>query len=138
MRSTIGIVSFALLLGPPACSRQAPLPSNKETTAAATVGLPDLDPALAHRLVAAGALLIDVRAPSEYAERHLKGAINIPVDDLQDRSNEVEKLAGGDKAKPIVVYCAAGRRAAKAKTILLAKGYFQVTNLGGIDDWDRK
>lgn len=138
MRSAI--VSVALLVVAPACKHETPLPSTVETTTTATptAGLADRDPALARRLVAAGALLIDVRTPSEYAERHLDGAINIPVDDLVDRSNEVETFTRGDKAKPIVVYCGAGRRAARAKTVLLAKGYSRVTNLGGIDDWDRK
>jgi len=45
---------------------------------------------------------------------------------------------GGDKTKPIVVYCGSGRRAATAKEKLVAAGYTQVTNLGGIADWDRK
>ena len=42
------------------------------------------------------------------------------------------QLAHGDKSKPIVVYCAAGKRAARAKETLEAAGYTNVVNGGGI------
>jgi phage shock protein E len=44
------------------------------------------------------------------------------------------KLTSGDKSKPIVVYCAAGSRAAKAKRTLESAGYTQVVNGGGLDE----
>jgi phage shock protein E len=47
---------------------------------------------------------------------------------------EVEKLVAGDKARPIVVYCASGSRSAKAKAALEAAGYSTVVNGGGHDD----
>lgn len=78
---------------------------------------------------------MDVRTPEEYAARHIDGAINIPVDDLESRIAEVSK---GDTSKPVVVYCHSGNRAGRAKKILVDHGYSQVTNLGGIDDWDKK
>lgn len=99
--------------------------------------LPDRDPALAHKLVASGAVLIDVRTPDEFQARHIEGAVNIPVDDLASRMSEVQTLTSGDSKKPIVVYCHSGNRAGRAKKVLEGKGYSQVTNLGGIDDWDR-
>lgn len=109
-----------------ACSRSdAPPP-----TAAST----SKDPVAARKLVAAGAVVIDVRTGEEFAEAHLPQAINIPIQDLQARLPEVEKLVAGDKARPIVVYCAAGSRAAKAKTTLDAAGYAKVVNGGGLDD----
>ena len=74
----------------------------------------------------------------EYATRHIDGAVNLSVADLKDHLAEVEKLTGGDKKKPIVVYCQAGGRAGRAKGILVDAGYEQVTNLGGIGDWDRQ
>jgi len=118
-----------------ACSNDHAPPSPAAESAA---GLPDRDPALAHKLVAAGGLLIDVRSTEEFGGKHVEGAINIPVGELEARLAEVEKLSGGDKKKPIVVYCQMGGRAAQAKKILSGKGYTQVTNLGGVDDWDRK
>ncbi|HEY2367731.1 MAG TPA: rhodanese-like domain-containing protein [Polyangiaceae bacterium] len=108
--------------------------AQNSTTNAQTV-LPDRDPALAHRLVERGAVLVDVRTPEEYATRHVDGAINIPVDEIESRIADVSK---GDTSKAVVVYCHSGNRAARAKKILVEHGYSQVTNLGGIDDWDKK
>jgi phage shock protein E len=99
-------------------------------------GLPDHDPALAYRLVTEQhALLLDVRTPQEYQRGHVPSARNIPIQEFSSRLKEVEALAGGDKTHPIVVYCEAGVRAARAKRILLEAGYAKVTNLGGFRDW---
>lgn len=117
----------------------APVAATPAAPAApAAGGLPDRDPALAHDLVAKGALLLDVRTKEEYDGKHLDGATNISIQELDGRMADVDKLVGGDKTKPIVVYCGSGRRAATAKEKLVAAGYTQVTNLGGIADWDRK
>jgi phage shock protein E len=119
----------------------APVPSGAAPSVAAAPaarGLPDRDPALAHELVAKGALLLDVRTKEEYDSKHLDGAANISIQELPARLADVETLVGGDKTKPIVVYCGSGRRSATAKEKLLAAGYTQVTNLGGIADWDKK
>lgn len=53
------------------------------------------------RMVAAGAQLVDVLPPKSYQERHLPGAINIPLKRLDARST-----AQLDKGRPVVVYCA--------------------------------
>jgi phage shock protein E len=92
------------------------------------------DPAAAKELLAKGAVALDVRKPDEFSSGHLDRATNIPVQDLSARLADVEKLVGGDKSKPVVVYCAAGGRAAKAKEQLEAAGYTQVVNGGGYDD----
>ncbi|TKC93034.1 rhodanese-like domain-containing protein [Polyangium fumosum] len=132
-------VLVSLLAALPACSKdESAAPPGPSQQPAAQTGLPDRDPALARKLVSEGGVLIDVRTPDEYAERHLDNATNIPVGEFETRLSEVEKLTGGDKTKPIVVHCAAGPRAARAKKILLEAGYTQVTNLGGINDWDTK
>jgi phage shock protein E len=140
MRTITVLLAVAALSSPFACAGTSSTtpPAAASAPATASAGLPDHDPQLAHRLVSGGAVLIDVRTPPEYAERHIEGAANIPVDELAGRSSEIAKLTGGDKAKPIVVYCHSGKRAARAKTLLLEAGYQQVTNLGGIDDWDRQ
>lgn len=99
-------------------------------------GLPDFDPQLALSLVKTeGALLIDVRTPEEFAGERIPGARNFPIQDLPKRLPEIEELAGDDKDKPIVIYCASGFRAAKAKAILLDAGFKRLTNLGGVSDW---
>lgn len=122
----VSLFTAAICCG--ACSRSEP-PAPAPTTTSTTK-----DPAAARKLLAAGAVVIDVRTPEEYAGAHLPQAINIPVQVLPDRMPEVEKLVAGDKARPIVVYCAAGARAAKAKAALDAAGYSAVVNGGGLDD----
>jgi phage shock protein E len=98
--------------------------------------LPDRDSKLAHQLVdQQGALLLDVRTPAEYAEQHLANSLLIPHDELERRVGEVLDAQGGDKRKPIVVYCRSGGRADTAKAVLVAHGFTEVTNLGGLKDW---
>lgn len=95
---------------------------------------PSKDPEAAKRLIAEGATVIDVRTPGEFQGGHLPSAVNIPVDEVERRLAEVEKLTGGDHAKPVVVYCAKGSRAAKAKQVLEGAGFQRVVNGGGLDD----
>lgn len=97
--------------------------------------LPDGDSKLAHKLVEQGALLLDVRTQAEYDERHLDGSVLIPHTEVGARIDEVLKAQGGDKHKPIVVFCRRGGRAATAKAVLQQNGFTEVTNLGSIDDW---
>jgi len=92
------------------------------------------DPATAKKLIEGGALVVDVRTPSEFEADHLERATNVPIQDFAQRIAEVEKLVGGDKAKPVVLYCGSGNRASKAKAQLEAAGYTNVVNGGGIDD----
>ena len=75
-----------------------------------------------------GAIILDVRSKGVYAQGHVKGSINIPVDALQ---NNLKKL---DKNKPVVTCCASGMRSASAKSILKAKGYARVYDGGS---WGR-
>jgi phage shock protein E len=125
-----------LVVGLPAisgCARGSEA-AERQLADGSTDGLPDGDPVLAKRLVAEGALLLDVRTPAEFASRHLDGAKNVPVDALADGVDEIAALVA-DENTPIVVYCRSGARSARAKKHLVAAGYRQVTNLGSIDDW---
>jgi phage shock protein E len=79
--------------------------------------------------------LIDVRGPDQFNARHLAGAENIPLADIEKDVSGVAALNGGDKTKPVVLYCNTGRTAAKAKAHLEAQGFTQVLSAGGIDDW---
>lgn len=76
--------------------------------------------------ISAGALVVDVRTPEEFARGHYKGSINIPLKELPQRLNEF-----GPKNAPLVVYCRTGNRSGKAKSILLQNGFSDVTNGGG-------
>jgi rhodanese-related sulfurtransferase len=92
------------------------------------------DPQTARKMIADGAVVIDVRTIEEFAAGHLPSAVHIPLADLSARMGEVEQLAKSNKATPIVVYCASGNRSGKAKQQLDTAGYQQVVNGGGLDD----
>jgi phage shock protein E len=122
---------------PPAPSSPTPAPTASSPSPAVpppTAASATKDPETARKLIAEGALVFDVRTQQEYAEGHLANATNIPVDEFAARLDEVGKLVGPDKSRPVVVYCAAGKRAAKAKAQLDAAGYTHVVNGGGLDD----
>ncbi len=77
------------------------------------------------QLVKEGAIILDVRSKGEYAGGHIKGSINISVDQL---GNNLAKLK--DKNKPVITCCASGMRSASAKSILKSNGYKEVHNGG--------
>jgi len=80
------------------------------------------------QLVADGALLLDVRTPGEFADGHVQGALNVPVQVLESRIAEL------DPARPVVVYCRSGNRSATAARMLRDRG-FTVTDVGAMSDW---
>ena len=78
-----------------------------------------------------GYVLLDVRTPAEFRERHITGAINIPVNEISRRAtNELP-----DKNAVLFVYCRTGARSETAARTLAQMGYTQVFNIGGIVDW---
>lgn len=70
-------------------------------------------------------LVLDVRNLGEYEASHLKGALNIPVDELRFRLDEVPR------GRPIVVHCRSGFRSHLALRILKQNGFAEVRNLSG-------
>ncbi|MEQ1585256.1 MAG: rhodanese-like domain-containing protein [Cyclobacteriaceae bacterium] len=76
-------------------------------------------------LVKSGAVVLDVRTKGEYSGGHIRGSVNIPVDQL---NNNTSRLS--DKNKVIITCCASGMRSGAAKNILKSKGYTQVYNGG--------
>ncbi|HRV52074.1 MAG: Thiosulfate sulfurtransferase PspE precursor [Bacteroidetes bacterium ADurb.Bin141] len=76
-------------------------------------------------LVQSGAQIIDVRTKQEFQGGHIKGSVNIP---LQNLSNNLSKIK---KDKPVITCCASGMRSASAKSILTSKGFNEVYNGGG-------
>jgi rhodanese-related sulfurtransferase len=79
--------------------------------------------------VPAGAVVVDVRTPAEYAAGHLAGAINVDVES-PDFTASISRL---DKSGQYLVYCHSGNRAGLATSRMHGLGYTHVTNLGGID-----
>ncbi|MGB7650211.1 MAG: rhodanese-like domain-containing protein [Gallionella sp.] len=87
----------------------------------------------AHTMQQQGALLLDVREASEYAEVHAPNVTLIPLGELSARLNEIAPF----KDKPIAVMCRSGKRSAKAVALLEAAGYSQVSNVsGGMNAWE--
>lgn len=70
-------------------------------------------------------ILLDIRTQDEYALGSLPGAVNIPLDELRERMNELPK----DKA--IITFCAVGLRGYLAYRILVQHGFTNVKNLSG-------
>lgn len=76
------------------------------------------------------ALLFDVREPSEYADGHIPGAINLPQADLATRLEELPQ------DKPIYLVCKAGYRSLRAAQFLMQRGFQNVFSVqGGTDLW---
>jgi phage shock protein E len=75
-------------------------------------------------LIKEGAFLVDVRTPGEFAEGHIKGSTNIPVDQI---SQQLQQFKGKEN---IIVFCRSGARSAQAKSILENSGITNVTNGG--------
>jgi rhodanese-related sulfurtransferase len=73
-------------------------------------------------------LIVDVRTPEEYRRGAVPEAINIPLDELMYRTEEL----GNNTSREIIVYCASGARSAYAQQLLKQYGYTDVKNGGGL------
>ena len=78
-----------------------------------------------------GYIVLDVRTPAEYAERHIPGAINVPNETIG--STVPEQLP--DRKQLILVYCRSGNRSKQAADKLVALGYTNIVEFGGINSW---
>ena len=76
------------------------------------------------RLLTAGATVIDVRTPGEFAGGHAHGSINVPLGDLAGAE------IPADRGRWIIVCCASGTRSGIAKGILRRRGFANVINGG--------
>ena len=76
-------------------------------------------------LVKGGAIILDVRTKGEYGSGHIRGSVNIPVEQLQKNLNKLK-----DKKRTIITCCASGMRSYSAKRILTLNGYANVYNGG--------
>lgn len=74
-----------------------------------------------------GPIVVDVRTEDEFDYGAFPGAINIPLDELEARMNEL-----GDKDRQIILYCATGARSAYAQQLLMAYGFSNSQNGGGL------
>ena len=78
-----------------------------------------------------GYIILDVRTPDEFTEKHIPNAINIPNETIG--TEEIAELP--DKEQKILVYCRSGNRSKQASEKLAKLGYTNVVEIGGINDW---
>lgn len=78
----------------------------------------------------ANAVLLDVRTESEFSSGYIRGAINIPLQEIEDVTDEVT-----GKDTPLYVHCRSGVRSKQAAAALRYMGYTNVVDLGGILDY---
>lgn len=76
-------------------------------------------------------IILDVRTPEEFSEKHIPGAINVANETIG--SEEIPELP--DKDQLILVYCRSGNRSKQASEKLVALGYTNIIEFGGINDW---
>jgi rhodanese-related sulfurtransferase len=87
-----------------------------------------------HELMRSGGstVLLDVRSNREWATGHLKGAVHMPLHELQRRIDELEKYKG----REIVCYCQTGSRSVSAAVRLKRQGFTASNMRGGLGEWN--
>ena len=77
-------------------------------------------------------VVIDVCSADEFAQSHIKGAVNVPLDELEARLDKAVK----NKSTPVIMVCAAGARSKRAQAVAQKLGYEKVHSLhGGLTAW---
>jgi len=130
MSKTVGfIIAVCLLMGFEGCAQNGKDNSGTKQTEYRRISADE-----AKKMLDANpkAILVDVRTEGEYKDGHIKGAILLPLADIQAKAAEVLP----DKNALILVYCRSGQRATSAANQLIAMGYTNVYNMGGIINWN--
>ena len=91
----------------------------------------NMDEAITMMEEESGYIVLDVRTPEEFTDKHIPGAINIPNETIS--TEEIPELP--DKDQLILVYCRSGNRSKQASEKLAKLGYTNVVEFGGIIDW---
>lgn len=110
----------------------------KDLVAAAQAAVPGISVEEARARLAEGALLLDVRDGNELAASGTaRGAHHVPRGMLEFRADPESPLHDPElrRDRPVIVFCAAGGRAALAGHTLKSMGYAEVYNLGGFRTW---
>ena len=110
----------------------------KDLMAEANGVVEKIDVAKAQELAAAGAMLLDIRDGTELqATGKAVGSVHVPRGSLEFAAapDSPAKKPEFQTDRPIVLFCAAGGRAALAGKMLKDLGYAEVYNMGGFKDW---
>jgi hydroxyacylglutathione hydrolase len=140
IKSTLLLVVIALsMMLTVACSRNETKPAETSTTTGVATEKAEIKTMTGEKLVDQNSdkkkdevIIIDVRSPEEYKAGHIPNAININVDKLESRLNEIEDY----KNKPIITYCNSGKKSGKAAEILVNNGFQDVTNAQGVKEFE--
>lgn len=146
MKKWISIIAAAVLLAVQlvACGDNTDNITEKETGAAGTevndtmnneqtntYRQISVDEAVVMMAQESGYIILDVRRPDEFAAGHIPNAINVANETIG--TAEIPELP--DKEQLIMVYCRSGRRSKEAAEKLVALGYTNIVEFGGILDW---
>jgi rhodanese-related sulfurtransferase len=77
------------------------------------------------QLMKEGAVILDVRTKSEFGTGHIRGSVNIPIEQLHKNLQKFK-----DKKRTIITCCESGMRSSSAKGILKSNGFINVHNGG--------
>ncbi|MEA1956302.1 MAG: rhodanese-like domain-containing protein [Campylobacterota bacterium] len=91
----------------------------------------DEDLLKAREAVKNGAIIVDVRSRHEFLSKHVKGATNLPIDDIMKGNINLPK------DKEIVVYCRRGNRSRESAKVLIKLGW-TVYDVATQSDWERE
>jgi rhodanese-related sulfurtransferase len=78
--------------------------------------------------------IIDVRTPREFADGHINGAVNVPIQSLPRRLPDL----GLDVSKPVVTICKTAHRSVPATRLLRRRGFDASQLAVGLDEWRRR
>ena len=131
------VVAAAMIFTGCSLAKESVIPSDTETTSsqeAEDMGYRQITQAEAREIMASDGsyIILDVRTLEEFDEVHIPGAICIPNEEIG--TSEIPELP--DKDQIILVYCRSGRRSKIASEKLVALGYTNVLEFGGIIDWN--
>ena len=117
------ILTLCALLLLPGCSKHDPVKAGyQQISMEEAIGLMETE---------TGYIILDVRRVDEFAAGHIPGAINIPNEAIG--TAEIPELPNKDQL--ILVYCRSGNRSKQASAKLVALGYTNIKEIGGIIDW---
>ncbi|HWR18213.1 MAG TPA: rhodanese-like domain-containing protein [Clostridia bacterium] len=132
---TLGIITLILALFMSGCALE-PMPdvSTPEVSTPAPTSYQTITAEEAYTMMKESDdfILLDVRTMEEYLEAHIKGAVLLPNESI-DETTAKEVLP--QKDAQIFLYCRTGRRSAEAAGKLFSLGYTNVYDFGGIVDW---
>ncbi len=77
-----------------------------------------------------GVVLLDVRTPREHKYAHLRGSVNLPLNQLKSAGKFIPSFD-----TPVFVYCANGARADRAVKRLKRAGYTNIKSIGGLEGY---